>query len=178
MIQIPIEEGWEEEARFVQNMILDSLAEQKKLLSYTKLAEKDAYKTGHLGELALRRFFDNHGVEYHWDFQFNGCGQDDRVDFYCHDHYGKAINLDIKTAGKAHYQELMTPSSNYYMPSKVTHYVGAKIVRKAVQLWGFIPKHDITEERMVKVMSRCKKLRDLWEIKTLALNLRKQRDAA
>ena len=128
--------------------------------NYTGLHEPNRFYYGYLGEFVFVKWLKESNINF--KYEVNANEYPDEEDFILYANNGKPITVDVKTATKPHYKNIMFPKPQ---AEKYTYdcYVGVRLLSDDLaQVCGYCQKKDFTlSEMMFKVPTYYKALDEL-----------------
>lgn len=133
-----ITDEMEAKARAYQDQVRASLKKKRKTRNYTNLNDPDQWLKGNLGEQGMMLFLKDVEIPYIYRTRANGIG--DKSEFIIYERC-----WDVKTAGEAFHSKMMMPLSQFIKHPETNFYIGARLNRPWVEIWGYISRGDLAK---------------------------------
>lgn len=161
---VEITDKMKQKAREWSNNVLDSSIKYHS--NYTGISKEDRYYFGYLGELAFWKVLYQNNKEYQYEPKFDGLS-DDR-DFFIFIK-GKKKKVDIKTASKGFYKNIMLPKKQW-LKKKSDYYIGIRLEGDTANIFGYCKHSNFKEQNTFgdnMIVTMYKSLSELNPIETL-----------
>ena len=150
-------------AQLCENKILSKMQGS----NYTELDEPNKFYYGYIGEFAFIKWLNRAGIKYKYEVKTDG--YPGAEDFLLYSNNGQQITVDVKTATKPHYKNIMMPKSQ---AERYTYdcYVGVLLVNDdTAKICGYCQKKDfILSELRYKIPTYYKPLNELNDMQRLS----------
>ena len=110
--------------------------------NYTGISVNDRFYYGYLGELVFLELLKQSGKKYEYTPRFDGIPDD--CDFLIYID-GKPEKLDVKTASKNFYKNIMLPKSQWIKKYR-DYYIGIRLEGDAANVCGYCKHNDFEEK--------------------------------
>tara|TARA_R110002126_G_scaffold290123_1_gene446436 strand:- start:555 stop:1070 length:516 start_codon:yes stop_codon:yes gene_type:complete len=137
--------------------------------NYTGLNEPNKFYYGYIGEFAFIKWLKQSKIKHKYSYKVHPGAYRGAEDFVLYANNGQQITVDVKTATKPHYKNIMMPKSQ---AERYTYncYVGVLLVNDDIaKICGYCQKNDFTlSELMYKIPTYYKPLNELNDMQRLS----------
>ena len=137
--------------------------------NYTGLNEPNKFYYGYIGEFAFIKWLKQSKIKHKYSYKVHPGAYRGAEDFVLYANNGQQITVDVKTATKPHYKNIMMPKSQ---AERYTYncYVGVLLVNDDnAKICGYCQKNDFTlSELMYKIPTYYKPLNELNDMQRLS----------
>ena len=141
--------------------------------NYTGLHQPNRFYYGYIGEFVFVKWLKQNNINFKYVFNANGYPDDE--DFVLYANNNQEIKVDVKTATKPHYKNIMFPKSQ---AERYTYdcYVGIQLMSDDLaKVCGYCQKKDFTlSEELFKVPTYYKALDELNDMERLKAGVIKE----
>ena len=166
MICVEITDDMKDYARKVQDNTIATLKKQGRLKkkSYTGLEREDRYYIGCLGELCFVKHLKDNDKAYDYAPRTDGVSDSGDVTVKVN---AATANIDVKTASRPYYEELMMPKSQHDRQA-YSAYVGVRLNGDKGEIHGWCKQGELKEsDRDLEIPTMAKRLDQLRDISTM-----------